>query len=189
VRWKFARAWAKLLPPEVKMPTPDRDVLERVIFRDLFCDPHVTAMLFVGCAGYSAWYPRLFRFRPGFRFATVDPDPEQESFGARGDHRAAKFESLADAPEEHGRFDLVCLNGVFGYGVDTADQQREALRTAFLLLRPGGRLLVGDDDGGSLDRSLIDAEDWSAVDVPGLRAKVYATGSKLGHQFSCYRRP
>lgn len=189
--WKAARAYVKLLPREVKMPTADRDVLERVIFRELFCDPDVNAVMFVGCGGYTAWYPRLFRFRPGFRFSTIDPDPSQESFGAHGDHRVAPFDALLGAPHEHSRFDVVCINGVFNYGFDTEQQQREALLTARLLLRPGGRLLIGyseTNEHSDVDFSLIDESEWEPVHVPGLGERKHRTGSNLSHTFVCYRR-
>lgn len=187
VRWRLARAYARLLPPEVKMPSPDRDVLERTILGALFTDTAVRAIAFVGCAGYTAWYPALFRFRPGVRFATIDPDPAQASYGARGDHHRATLQSFANEAGEAGAFEVVVVNGVVGYGIDSPEDQAAALEAAHRLLRPGGRLVIGYDETGAVATlGPFPQEGWREAVVPGAQDHRVGTTSKLGHTFVCY---
>ena len=187
LRWRLARAYVRLLPPEIKMPTPDRDVLERVVFGALFRDPAVHAIAFVGCAGYTAWYPALFRFRPGLRFATIDRDPAQTSYGARRDHHVATLDSFADQPGTAASFEIVVLNGVVGYGMDSPEEQAVGLAAAHRLLRPGGRLVVGYDKTGDVATlEPVDPAAWREARVPGTERHRLETASNLGHVFVSY---
>ena len=188
--WLAMRLYVKVLPGGIKMPTPERFLLERLIFRELFLDPKVRAMMFVGVAGYTSWYPTLFRARPGFRFATIDPDPKVEPHGSPGDHRVARFETLLEASEEHGRFDVVFSN-VFGQGIDTESQQRVALDAAYALLRPGGRLLIAyttTNGRRDIDLDTIDRAKFRQVEVPGLGGRSHTVEWNMTHTFVCFAR-
>lgn len=188
--WLVMRLYVKILPGGIKMPTPERFLLERLIFRDLFLDPNVRALMFVGVAGYTSWYPTLFRARPGFRFATIDPDPTVEPHGSPGDHRVARFETLIDASEEHGRFDVV-LSNVFGQGIDTESEQRTALDAAYALLAPGGRLLIvykTTNGRPDIDLDIIDPAKFHQVEVPGLGGRSHTVEWKMTQTFVCFAR-
>lgn len=189
--WFLARLYVKVLPAGIKMPTPERLLLEQMIFRALFLEPAVREVLFVGVAGYTAWYPTIFRLRPGLRFATIDSDPRAASYGARGNHRVARFQSLVDAEDEHARFDVVFLSSVFGYGTDAEADQRAAIDAAYAVLRPGGRLLVGYADShgrDDVDLTIIDSIRWSPTEVPGLGGLAHTVQWKMRHTFVCYRK-
>lgn len=187
--WVAARTYRRVLPATVKVPTENRRLLERVVFRAVFVDPRTRAVLFVGCAGYTAWYPAMFRLRPGLRFATVDPDPSAAIYGSPGDHRVERFQSLLGEPGEHDRYDVVFLNGVFGYGVDVEADQRLALDTAHAVLRRGGRMVIGFGEteiDPSRTLELVDATRFVAAQVPGLEVARPATAGRSEPSFACY---
>ena len=169
------------------MPSPDRDVLERTILGALFTDAAVQAIAFVGVAGYTSWYPALFRFRPGVRFATIDQDAGQASYGARGDHHVATLEAFAAEPGAAGAFDVVVLNGVVGYGMNSPGEQAAGLEAAQRLLRPAGRLVIGyDEAGGVAALGPVPHEAWRDAPVPGTERHRLETSSSLGHVFVCF---
>ncbi len=186
--WLAMRAYVQILPAPAKLPAPDRSVLERAILRALFVDPDLRAVMLMGCAGYTAWYPTLFSARPGIRFATIDPDPEVESYGARGDHRLARFETLLDDPEEHGRFDVVLIDGVAWSRTDTQGERRAMIDTAHSLLIPGGRMIVRRPEPPIDLAELVDAERFREDDVPGLERLRDARDPRTAGLFGCFRK-
>ena len=184
--WSAMRAYVKLLPAPAKLRAPDRSVLERAILRALFVDPDLRAIILMGCAGYTAWYPTLFRARPGLRFATIDPDPEVESYGARGDHRLARFETLLDDTEEHGRFDVVIVDGTAWNRTDTQVERQAVIDTAHSLLRSGGQMIVRRPEPPIDLAELIDASRFREEEVPGLERARDARGSPAAGLFGCF---
>ena len=186
--WFAMRAYAKILPAPAKLRAPDRSVLERAILRALFVHPDLQAIMLMGCAGYTAWYPTLFRARPGLRFATIDPDPEVESYGARGDHRLARFETLLEETEEHGHFDVVIVDGVAWDRTDTQEERQAVIDTADSLLRSGGRMIVRRPEPPIDLAELVDAARFREDEVPGLGRAGDARGSPSTGPFGCFRK-
>jgi hypothetical protein len=173
-----------------RMPTNDRAVLEQMIFRDLYVGRRYRRILFVGCSEFTSWYPMLFA-ASGAVFETVDSDPAKRQFGSPSRHFVAPFESLGQRRELHGAYDLVVLNGVFGYGIDSADAKRAALETAHALVGNRGRVLIGFRDrpeGSDLEPGLIDPRMFSAADIPGLGSPTHQTTHVNGHAFVCYEK-
>ena len=186
--WLAMRAYVKILPAPAKLRAPDRSVLERAILRALFVDADLRAVMLMGCAGYTAWYPALFGARPGLRFATIDPDPEVESYGARGDHRLARFETLLEETEEHGRFDVVIVDGVAWDRTDTQEERQAMIDTAHSLLRSGGRMIVRRPEPPIDLAELVDAARFKEDEVPGLERAGDARGSPTAGPFGCFRK-
>ena len=98
-------------------------------------------ILWVGCRAYTLDDYKALESGGG-EVWTTDLDPRAEKWGRRGRHRTGDLcgvdEVFADIT-----FDAIICNGVFGYGVDTPDQQLAAMRAMAMILRPGGRLLLG----------------------------------------------
>jgi SAM-dependent methyltransferase len=122
---------------------PERRYLEREIF------PAIRALkprsiLFVGVEHYTRHYRRSFE-QSGIEYWTLDIEPAVAAHGAPGKHVIA---SVMDAdrhfPSE--KFDSAFLNGVLGWGVNTAEEQNQAIRALYKILRPGGVLVLGWDD-------------------------------------------
>jgi SAM-dependent methyltransferase len=173
-----------------RMPTDDRAVLEEIIFREVYVGARYSRILFVGCSEFTSWYPVLFE-NTAIVFETVDVDPDRERFGAPNHHFVADFESLANRAALRGEYDLIFLNGVLGYGIDSPPQKTAALRTAHALLKPGGRLLVGFRDppvDPDLDLSDVEPALFAPVDIPGLSSWRHRTSDANLHTFVCYEK-
>jgi hypothetical protein len=99
-------------------------------------------VLFVGCQRYTKHYPALFEQTGRTECWTIDIDPTVARWGAPGRHVIG---GLQDAREHWppAAFDTIVLNGVFGFGIDTAGDQDEALRVCGFLLKRGGWLILG----------------------------------------------
>ena len=124
-----------------RMPTPDRDTLEKVILPSYAARPDIKTVLFVGCAWYTHHYEQML---PGRVYWTIDPDPWKKRFGSRR-HVVAGLESL-DAHIAPGSLDLIICNGVFGWGLDDRADCERAFQGCFDALRPSGELIIGWND-------------------------------------------
>jgi SAM-dependent methyltransferase len=173
------------------MPTHDREVLETQIFRALFLDGTCSRVLFVGCDSYTSWYGQIFDEKWGFRFSTVDPDPAKARFGSSVDHVVGRLEELDAGPERLESFDLVMLNGVFNYGIDSDAQKRRGLAACRALLRRGGLLVIGYRNAPGkpdIDRALISPAEFRPHVIPGASASELQTRHTNFHAFVCYER-
>jgi hypothetical protein len=117
---------------------PSRIFLEREILP--WISQHYARVLFVGTAPYTHQFERLFH-RSREQYTTIDPVRGTEIWGAHH-HIVAPLQEIAlHRPE--GYFDCVVLNGIFGFGIDDPNGQREAIKVLFDTIAPGGLLLVG----------------------------------------------
>jgi SAM-dependent methyltransferase len=98
-------------------------------------------VLFVGTQPYTKSYGKFFA-KSGCEFWTMDFDPAAAKFGAPGKHIVASVTDV-DRHFEHGFFDIVFLNGVFGFGVNDTASQKQTLAAIHQILKPGGILLLG----------------------------------------------
>ena len=115
---------------------PSRLCLEREILP--WVAAHFSRILFVGTASYTYHYEKLFRRG---QYTTVDLHPSTAVWGAR-DHIVAPIQDI-NRHRPKGFFDCVVLNGVFGFGVDQADDMRVVLKELHDALQPDGFLVVG----------------------------------------------
>lgn len=98
-------------------------------------------ILWVGCRRYTT--PDYTALEAeGAEVWTTDIDPEAARFGHPGRHRRGDLCEI-DKVFADITFDAIICNGVFGYGVDAIEQQRQAFAAMAAVLRPGGRLLLG----------------------------------------------
>jgi SAM-dependent methyltransferase len=186
--WRCCDLYVRLQPPSKRHLSDARHVLERIIFPEVYTDPSVRSILFIGVGPYTSWYPTVFRTRPGLSFSTIDEDPRVARWGAREAHRIGRFESLADDGASRGAYDLVVANGLFGYGTDSDEANAAVIEAAHVVLRPGGRLLIGYGDEGRFDPDLIDCERFRPGRIPGLAADRHLTKNQNRHTFHCFSR-
>jgi SAM-dependent methyltransferase len=98
-------------------------------------------ILWVGCRAYTADDYAVLE-AGGAEVWTTDIDPEAARWGVAGRHRTGDV-CVIDQVFPDMMFDAISCNGVLGYGVDSPEQQRQALVAMASILRPGGRLLLG----------------------------------------------
>ena len=141
-RWAWRVATQELrrrLGLPVRMGTPDRLLLEQCILPHYAARPDMRNVLFVGVGWYTAGYEALL---DGLQYTTIDVDPRAARYGSRHRHVVTSIVAATDHFAA-GEFDLVVLNGVFGWGLNARADVEAALHGVRQLLRPGGELVVG----------------------------------------------
>lgn len=138
-------AWARrqLLIREV-LRSPDRIVLQGPLFAALRKDGLFKAgnrILWIGCASYTTGYYRVLESE-GAQCFTIELDPEKKRDGRPGRHTVGSMLDL-DRLYPARSFDLILCNGVLGWGVNAAEDQRRAFDVMAKALQPGGTLIVG----------------------------------------------
>ena len=118
---------------------PDRRLLAEAYLPALAADGG--RILWVGCRAYTADDYAVLEAGGG-EVWTTDIDPDAERWGVADRHRTGDV-CVIDQVFGDMTFDAISCNGVLGYGVDSPEQQRQALAAMAAILRPGGRLLLG----------------------------------------------
>lgn len=133
------RLWVGILDAAVARQS-DRAYLQKVILPALVrVAPQ--RVLSVGVRGYTRTVEKAFD-AARTAFWTVDIDPAAAVHGAPGRHVTVDVRRLGTAfPPAY--FDVVLLNGVFGWGVDEPEQMNQALHAVASVLVDEGMLLVG----------------------------------------------
>jgi hypothetical protein len=147
-----ALSLAKMAPSEA----PHRQFLVKRLLPFLAAMP-VRRVLFVGTRWYTLSYASYFDAH-GTEYWTNDIDPEVTRWGAPGRHICVDVRQIGQHIEA-GEFDVVLLEGVFGWGVDTPDAMNVALEAIAGIMAPGGILLVGWDIGRNVDPLGLPAAD------------------------------
>lgn len=168
--------------------TPDRHVLEHVIFSSLRQRDDMQRLLFVGCDWYTRRYPRHFADR---EFWTLEKLPEKARYGS--DRHVVDTLANARSHFDAESIDVVICNGVLGWGLDTPEETEDALAACFECLRPGGLLIIGwaDFDGRRpvpLD-TLSNLKRFEPCTLAPFPGPTYPTFSDLNQIFAFYRRP
>ena len=100
-----------------------------------------TRVLSVGCRAYTYHY-RYWFLRSGTEYWTCDIDPSSSIWGEGEKHIVADVRFIdKTCPEDC--FDIVLMNGVFGFGVDDWHTMDEAITAISRVIKPGGHLLIG----------------------------------------------
>jgi SAM-dependent methyltransferase len=142
LRWYTTRAKVVLgIPIRTHARYEDRELLERVILPYFSEQDWFRRVLFVGCAPYTAHYRFMFRRR---EYTTLDIDPVNRLFGARN-HLTDTVANL-DHYFPPASFDLILMNGVFGWGLNDRDEAERSVEVCYQCLSPGGVLMIGWDD-------------------------------------------
>jgi SAM-dependent methyltransferase len=168
--------------------TPDRDVLEQVIFPALRERADMRRILFVGCDWYTRNYPRAFADR---ELWTIDVDPAKARYGA---HRhVVDTVAKLDAHFLPASFDAVIFNGIFGYGVDDPGEAEAIVGQCFECLRPRGLFILGWDDEEGIrpvpPDTIAALRRFEPMTLPPFTGPSYATFGPVRHVFEFYARP
>jgi hypothetical protein len=120
---------------------PDRQFLEKTVFRYLLESHGCQRILFVGCRWYTRRYNALLASK---QYSTLDRDPAQRRHGAPR-HIIDTLENLP-AHVGGGELDVIVCNGVVGWGLDEPEAVRRAFAASCHCLRTGGLFIVGWND-------------------------------------------
>jgi SAM-dependent methyltransferase len=184
---RFIRRRLRLPAP---IDTHDRRVLEQVIIPGYLVDPRIRRVLFVGCSNYTTRYER--RFFASHDYWTIEPNPKTRRYGSK-QHVIARLEQLSDHFQP-GFFDLIICNGVYGWGLDSAEQCEIAFANCHTCLAPGGHLVIGWDDipphrPAVLLPEITSLARFDKFQFPVLGSQRYLTDTPYRHIYEFYQRP
>ena len=126
---------------EFRLRTNDRFFLESRIFPALHADKEVKDILFVGCHEYSWWYFELFPQFLGKNFYICEPEFENPRLRSYRNFHKVTLKELDSGLDS--RFDVIVINGVLNYGIDSEEDFELAVTKVLSLLKCGGRLILG----------------------------------------------
>ncbi len=122
-------------------PSEDRRMLECVIIPYYQLSRVHETIVFVGTDWYTQGYARMFARKS---YTTIDPDPKRERYGAE-----RHIVDVVGNLERHmapGSLDVILLNGVIGWGLNTLEEAEAAFAACHRCLRKGGHFLIGWND-------------------------------------------
>jgi hypothetical protein len=171
------------------MRTEDRRILEQVIFPHYGRDPHIRTVLFVGCDWYTAHYQR--RYFALHDYWTIDRDKTRRRFGAR-QHITVPLEKLGQH-FPRGFFNLIICNGVYGWGLDRAEDFDVAMSQCYICLADAGHLLLGWNDTPEWDPAPLSSVHtlglfFSPYSFPPLGGSRYLTNTPNCHTYCFYQK-
>lgn len=176
-------SWTRLLDSLVGRQS-DRACMRGAVLPALV-KASVHRIMHVGVRGYTRRYGAFFR-GTGTEYWTCDIDPAAAVYGAPGRHVTEDVRRL-DAAFRPGFFDVVMLNGVFGWGVDEPHDMERTLEAIANVLVPGGILLIGWNHDRSPDPdTLSNIALFEPVEFSGLPHR--KSFPDVTHVYAWYRR-
>ncbi|KSU55726.1 class I SAM-dependent methyltransferase [Microbacterium enclense] len=169
-----------------RLATPDRVMLEDVIAPEFLGRRDIRRMLDVGVAWYTRTYPRLYK---GIEYHSIDVDPAMQRIAGSRHHTLSMTDLATVYPAD--TFDLVVCNGVFGWGLNTAEQVARGLDACADVLRPGGWLVVGwnDMEGRRIpDLDALAGRRFDRAVLPAARADHLVTPTHYAHRYDFFTR-
>jgi SAM-dependent methyltransferase len=122
-------------------PSEDRSILECVIFPYYQLSTAHRNIVSVGCDWYAQGYGRMFARKT---FTTLEPDPSRACYGA--DRHIVDVVGNLGSHFAPGSLDVIFLNGVIGWGLDTPADTEIAFAACHTALRKGGHFMIGWND-------------------------------------------
>jgi SAM-dependent methyltransferase len=183
---------SRVLRKRLGLPTPlnteDRRIIEQTIFPYYGADASFKTVLFVGCNTYTSHYQQ--RYFENADFWTIEPNAALRRFGAAR-HVIAPLEEVGRHFADN-FFDLIICNGVFGWGLDRAEQCEAAFSQSHSCLREGGQMVFGwDDVPRRTPVALTDIRSlalFRRFTFPPLATWRYLTDTPYRHTFDFYQK-
>lgn len=184
---RVATRIAVAMGAQFRLRTEDRRVLEQVIFPYFVDDAQFERILFVGCDWYTRSYARIFADK---QYSTMEPKHSRRWFGA-----PRHIEDYSQNVTRHfgpAELDVIFLNGVFGYGLDSKDDIERTMAGFRTCLRDGGVLVVGWNDvpGHRPVRfeDIASLQPFRSLEFPPLGCSRYLTDTDNRHIFDFYMK-
>lgn len=164
----------------------DRRVLEQVIIPFILSRLEPRRVLDIGREAYEAFYNEFFT---GRELWTIDRNPKHATFGSKN-HIVDDVVNLRDHFAER-HFDLVLMNGVFGWGLNHRPAVERAFAAIHAVLRPGGILVLGWNDTPDLTPTPLEQVQALRAFSPHFLGPLNGTSFKCSayeHTFNFYAR-
>lgn len=177
--------WLKVDTP---LRTEDRRVLEQIVFAHYGTDSRIKTVLFVGCDWYTAHYQQ--RYFAAHDYWTIDADATRRKYGS-AQHVVARLEEL-DRHFPRRFFDLIICNGVYGYGLDRAEDCERAISQCHACLAHEGHLLFGWNDVPRRDPAPLSSVRglslFSPYSFPAFGTWQYVTDTAARHTYYFFQK-
>ena len=168
-------------------PSEDRSILECVIIPFYQLSQAHQAILFVGTDWYTHGYTRMFSLK---NYTTIDPNPEKARYGAE-QHIVDDVGNIEQYMQP-GSLDVVFLNGIIGWGLNTQDEAEKAFAACHRYLRKGGHLIVGWNDLAEHLPFRIEAVEslrkFRPIVFPPLETSEHLVDNEWRHTFSFFSK-
>lgn len=113
-------------------------MLERIIFPYLIVEKNPKRILDIGREDYQRFYNKFFF---GRELWTIDRKRSRKEYGAER-HIVGDVKNLNNYFKDD-YFDIIIMNGVFGWGLDKPEDIERTFGAIYETLRPGGILVFG----------------------------------------------
>lgn len=123
----------------------DRNVLENIIFPWVLANFEPKKIFDIGREEYQKFYNQFFR---GRELWSIDFDPACKKWGAKN-HIVGDAADVAKYFEPE-YFDVIFMNGVYGWGLNEPKQIEKGMAGVYKLLKPGGLFVLGYNDWDAL---------------------------------------
>ena len=168
--------------------SPDRAILEKIIFPELDKKGKNLRILFVGCEWYTGHYKDFFKYQ---EFWTMDFNKSVARFGS-ANHVIDKLENL-DHHFTDNSFDIIICNGILGFGTDDPINADIVFQKCFAALKTNGLFLLGwnrNDKVESNDpRNIQSLSKFEPIVFKALKTNRYNVSDGSSHVFDFYLKP
>ncbi len=166
----------------------DRRYLREVMLPVMATTKPSNVML-AGVRRYNTRYPSYFDTKATAVW-TLDFEPKAARFGNGSFHRTCDIKEI-DKVFRGIRFDIVHINGLLGFGVNSHDDIHQMIEAVYRSLVPGGHMMLGWDADATpdpLDHPAV-AEHFRHTGLVELPARHRVTGLEgHDHVFDWFRR-
>lgn len=166
------------------LETPDRDILEKIIFPEICKDSTNKKILFVGCEWYTSHYKKFFI---NHDFWTIDFNKSVARFGS-DNHIIDRLENL-DMHFPDGCFDIIICNGILGFGTDSPVNTKIAFDKCFASMKTGGLFILGwnsNHEKKNDPREINSLGKFTPYIFPNLKTDRYYVNKGSSHIFDFY---
>ena len=168
--------------------SPDRQILEEIIFPELYKEGKNLKILFVGCEWYTAHYKDFFKHQ---EFWTMDFNKSVARFGS-ANHVIDKLENL-DHHFADNNFDIIICNGILGFGTDDPINANIVFQKCFSALKTNGLFLLGwnrnDQTEANDPRNIKSLNKFEPTIFEALKTNRYYVSGGSSHVFDFYLKP
>lgn len=167
-----------------------RNYFEYTLLPNFHNDPKFQRILMVGVARFTQHYLPYFKNKEHLR--TIDTDPEVARYSKTEIHIVDSIENI-DQHADGDTFDLVLMNGVYGWGLSGEDSLKKSLDAVHKVMKKDGVLLFGWNEMDEYDplqiRSKTYFDSFRPYEFDGrTEIKLPQSRNPKNHVYSFYKK-